>query len=42
MWVPCTKGAYTCGFTIQKEHIHMHALSQEEKHVWDEKLRKLK
>lgn len=31
--------AYTRGLTKQKKHIHMHALSQKEKHVWDGKSR---
>ena len=32
-WVHCTKRAYTHGFSLQKEHIRMHALSQEEKYI---------
>jgi len=42
MQVNYTKRVYTHGFTVQKEHICMHILSQEEKCVWDEKLRKLR
>jgi len=42
MWVHYTKRAYTSGFTVQKEFICMHALSQEEKQVWYGKLRKLR
>lgn len=42
MRVHCTKRAYTHRFNVQKEHIRTHTLSQEEKHVWDEKLRKLR
>jgi len=37
-------GMLSCirGFTVQKECIHMHTLSQDKKDVWDEKLRKLR
>ena len=38
--VHLVKAAYTCGFTEQKERIHMHALSQQEKRAWVGKSRK--